>query len=93
MKEWLKNINVLRTLIIALIGGLAWFISRNIAYSDEIDRLKFENAKQDTLITTYYNRLDSYMYANRLWKWVIEGALIHADLVDFESGILKLKEK
>jgi len=92
MKKWLSNVNFLKGLIVALIGGLAWFISRNIAYSDEIDRLKFENAKQDSLIISHYSRFDSYQYIMREWKWSVEDALKHADIIYFESGILRTKE-
>lgn len=51
MKDWYKNIKLLWSLIAALSAGLIYFVSLVRSYEPEINRLRLENIKQDSIIT------------------------------------------
>ena len=50
MKGWFTNINVLWSAIGLLIAALIYFISLVRSYEPEINRLRLENIKQDSVI-------------------------------------------
>ena len=91
MKDWWKNIKVLWSMITLLGGGLVTMIVINLTYQPEINRLRLENMMQDSTLTVINQCRISFEYMNREWRWTIEEALKRADLIYFESGILKLK--
>lgn len=50
MKDWYKNIRILWTIIGILSAGVIYFVSLVRSYEPEINRLRVENMKQDSII-------------------------------------------
>ena len=88
MKDWLSNIKVLWSIIIALGGALTGFIIYNQTLMSKIDRTMGDLIKVRNVIDVIEN---SYLYQNKLWKLEIETALVHAGIISFDAGILKIK--
>ena len=82
--RWWSDIKVLWGVITTLIVALAGAISFMISMGDTVQELK-------TKITLYDSEFDSFQHRYKSWRWDIEDALKHADLITFEAGILKIK--
>ena len=82
--NWWKNFKILWGIITTLIIALATAISFIISMGDTVKELKSK-------ITNYQTEFDSFEFRYKNWKWDVEDALKHADLITFEAGIMKIK--
>lgn len=89
--NWLKNIKALWGIIVLLITGIVILIGWLNSVDPELNRLRYENMQQDSTIAYLKQQKESYEFRMREWKWKIEDALKHGNLIYFDAGILKVK--